>query len=80
MSAQSYKNKVEDLIVVRDSFKADDGKTVNYAQVILHVRVNGETEEIFLSGASAPKPQTIELLLKSAQSVVEKKNILDPED
>lgn len=80
MAFKSYKNKLVDFGVNRDSFKNDAGENVEYAQVVLRVQLDGDVEDIVLSGQTAPKPKLLSSILKGSDTVVKSGNLLDDEE
>ena len=77
MAFKSYKNKLVDFGIKRDSFKNDAGENVEYSQVVARIELDGDVEEILLSGQTAPKAKIVESLLKAGETVVKDKNLLD---
>lgn len=65
---KSFKNKIVDFGTKAASFKGDDGKTVDYTQVVLTVQLEGSNEEIVLSGVNAPKPKLLQTILRCRSS------------
>lgn len=77
MAFKSYSNKLIDFGIKRDSFKNDAGENVEYSQVVARIELDGDVEEILLSGNNAPRPKIVESLLKAGEIVVKDKNLLD---
>lgn len=77
MKSNSYLNKIKDFRIVDGEFKNDAGEMQKYKIVQLIVVVDGDDEVINLSGASAPKPAVLSLILKSAESQVESGNLFE---
>jgi len=80
MSKQSFIDKIIDFGMKDESFKNDSGETINYVQPFIILEIDGEHEEIILSGASAPKPKMLRLALKSAKSHKKKAQLLDDDE
>jgi hypothetical protein len=64
----SYKEKLVDFGFKAGSFKNDTGETVDFKQVVIKVEIDGDIEELVISGASAPKPNLLNTILKGAKS------------
>jgi hypothetical protein len=62
----SYKDKIVDFGFRDGSFKNDSGENVDYKQLILKLNIDGDIEELVLSGANAPKPTLLNTILKGA--------------
>lgn len=68
MTETSYLDRVTDFVIRSDEFTNDKGETIKYKQIVLKVEVDGEEEELVLSGSNPMKPKFVELTLKSAKS------------
>lgn len=65
----SYKNKIVDFGLKAGSFKNDAGEQIDYKQVVLKAEIDGDIEEIVLSGANPVKPALLGTILKGASPV-----------
>lgn len=62
----SYKHKLVDFGIKNGEFEGDDGKKVKFKQIVLRVDLDGDVEDIALSGQKAPTPAMLGLLLRGA--------------
>jgi len=60
---KSVLNKVTDIGFKTGKFKSDDGSEIDYTSLFLKVMVDGNIQEIPLSGNSAIKPKLLALIL-----------------
>lgn len=63
---RSYKDRIIDFGIIDGDF-TQNGENIKYKSVVLRVEVDGEVEDLMLSGASAQKPRLLELTLKSSK-------------
>jgi len=63
----SYKNRLNDFGFRSGSFSNESGEVVNYEQLVIKCEIDGDIEEIVLSGGSAPKPKMLKTILKGAR-------------
>lgn len=63
---KSYKSKLVDFGIKSDSFKDDSGDQVDYKQVVVRLSIDGDVEDIVLSGKSAPTPKIFQAILGGA--------------
>lgn len=77
---KSYKNRIEDFGIKQGSFVNDTGERVNYKQTVLILSIDGDSEEIVLSGKSAPSPKVLGAMLRGASKTTVSGNMLDDED
>lgn len=63
---QSYIHKLKDFGFRQGEFKDETGKTVAYSQVAIRVQLDGDIEELVISGNGAPKPALLRTVLKGA--------------
>lgn len=80
MALKSYKNKVVDFGIKSDSFKNDAGEIIDYSQIVVVLELDGDREEIVLSGDKAPKPKLLNSILKGADNVIKSGNLLDDDE
>lgn len=62
----SYKHKLVDFGVKNAEFDGEDGKKVKFKQTVLRVDLDGDVEDIALSGQKAPSPVMLALILRGA--------------
>lgn len=68
-SFKSYKGKIADFGIKAGSFTDETGRLVDYKQTVLVISYDGDTEEIVLSGKTAPTPKILGAMLRGADKL-----------
>lgn len=66
---QDYLHKIRAFGFRDGTFKDDAGREVSFKQLVIHVEIDGQIEELILSGNNAPKPRLLQSLLRGASTV-----------
>lgn len=77
MAFKSYKNKLVDFGIEVGTFQNEKGEEIKYKSTVIRIDIDGEVEDIKLSGKNAIVPKFLELSLKSAKNQTEEGNLLD---
>lgn len=59
-------HKIKDFGFKSGTFKGDDGKDINYTQLVIRAVIDGDVEEFVLSGQNPIKPKLLKTMLKAA--------------
>jgi len=77
MPFASFIDKLVDFGLEDGEFKNDKGETISYKTVVARVEIDGEVEDLPLSGSNALKPKVLNLMLKSAKTIKKQGTILE---
>lgn len=77
----SVKNKIKDFGFRSGSFTPQgENDAISYVQVVLTYEIDGEEEEVVLSGQNPTKPKVLRQMLRGADKQVKQGSMLDDEN
>lgn len=75
---ESYLNRIVDFGFKSGTFTPDgQSDAINYIQTVLVYEIDGEREELVLSGQTPPKPKNVKAMLRGADKLNRNGNLLD---